>query len=303
MRGKTYDSDGQTYCRECHCWVDGNGCCQLGCEADPRFNEHPVDALMGRDGDPLLATGTRSMWIGLFDREMEKLRTELDRFKRREPQVRELIARMIQGAEPADIYDAADRIRDRSHVVVNETVTVDETGWPLAWSLNPPAANPVNADKQCEHEWISIERTLPKRIAAKPAPSAPVDGDGGTRMTVDEALAVAGKVGSELVPVGWALALHRLAAEVRRLRESLADVSARHARVHDEADKYQLRALDAERELSRLRAERVRDAPALKAVHAHLVAEAARQPTHSTGLIYAAQRLEEYIAGDSLEGT
>jgi hypothetical protein len=52
--------------------VDGNECCSLGCTHDIRLNEHPVDALMGSGGDPLLATGTRAMWIELFDRYKNK---------------------------------------------------------------------------------------------------------------------------------------------------------------------------------------------------------------------------------------
>ena len=40
-----------------------------------QIEPHVVDLLMGRDGDPLLAIGTRAMWIALVDAEREKART------------------------------------------------------------------------------------------------------------------------------------------------------------------------------------------------------------------------------------
>lgn len=63
----SYVDDGVSYCPRCRRSIDSNSCCSLDCDYDPRVGSHPVDELMGRDGDPLLATGTRSMWIALFD--------------------------------------------------------------------------------------------------------------------------------------------------------------------------------------------------------------------------------------------
>lgn len=87
---------------------------------------------------------------------------------------------------------------------------------------------------------------------ARWASAEPSAADGGERMTVEDALVVAGKIGSELMPIGWGLALHVLAAEVRRLREQARKDEATYRR---SVDRLVAEVEKALRERDQLRAE------------------------------------------------